>query len=663
MESRKLSVALFAGGRGTSSICASLTQDPNVELTVLVNAYDDGLSTGRLRRFIPGMLGPSDIRKNISRLVNEGEPSGRAIRAFLEYRFPVGIRGEDALRTLESVAKGESASLPVELHSSFHALESGQVLKMTGYIGTFLDYFFAQSKQGVAFDFGDCSFGNLIFSGSYLTKRDFNIAIRLMEELCVPRGRILNLTRGENLVLVGVGADGSLLRDEASIASPQGDTPISEIFLLDNYLSAEDERKLSGKSCSEIASALARYSRNPEINPEAAHVLKEADLIIYGPGTLHSSLLPSYLTDGLSELIAGNSKAEKVFIANVRKDREISHESASSITQKLLFYLNRKGQRAFSAADLVSSCLFQRSKGNENYLEVDASSLPIPESRIRVEDWEVESGFHDGERVWSALISMLNCRGFSLNRKLSIIIPAYNEERFIDELLKKVISVPIGDYRFSKEILVVDDGSTDKTAEIAGRHLEVKVIRLGKNQGKGFAVRRGISESTGQYILIQDGDLEYDPNDYLPMLKTLNESIASSASTGKNQTAVYGSRTLPRINAKAFPLLGRHPKQGVLQWVASILISTWTMLLFRRLITDTLTAYKLYPAEVIRNLKLKTDGFETDHEITAKLIKSGVRILEVPIQYSPRTVQEGKKIGAKDGFIAIWTLLRFRFSD
>jgi glycosyltransferase involved in cell wall biosynthesis len=239
---------------------------------------------------------------------------------------------------------------------------------------------------------------------------------------------------------------------------------------------------------------------------------------------------------------------------------------------------------------------------------------------------------------------------------LSVVIPAYNEAAFIGSLLDKIAAVPTERLGFHKEIIVVNDGSKDNTAEVAQSHSGVRVFTQVPNQGKGKAVQRGIREATGDYILIQDADLEYDPNDYLALLEAL---------TGTKADVVYGSRTLGQRNAQPrwtlFP--GKHADQGVGPWFAGVLLTLWTGLVYGRWITDTLTAYKLYPGPVVKAMKLRTSGFETDHEITAKLIRLGKKIIEVPIAYYPRSREEGKKIRPSDGLIAVWTLLRFRFTD
>jgi dolichol-phosphate mannosyltransferase len=239
---------------------------------------------------------------------------------------------------------------------------------------------------------------------------------------------------------------------------------------------------------------------------------------------------------------------------------------------------------------------------------------------------------------------------------LSIVIPAYNEAAFIGKLLEKIQAVPTESMGFAKEIIVVNDGSKDNTEAIARGFAGVHCFTQVPNQGKGKAVQRGIRESTGDYILIQDADLEYDPNDYLTMLAALRET---------NADVVYGSRVLgQRAGQPKWTLFpGKHPEQGAGPWFAGVLLTLWTALVYRRWITDTLTAYKLYPGPIVKNMKLRTSGFETDHEITAKLVRLGQKIVEAPISYYPRSREEGKKIKPSDGLIAVWTLLRFRFTD
>jgi dolichol-phosphate mannosyltransferase len=237
--------------------------------------------------------------------------------------------------------------------------------------------------------------------------------------------------------------------------------------------------------------------------------------------------------------------------------------------------------------------------------------------------------------------------------KLSIIIPAYNEEKLIGNVLSNVLAVDTEKLGFEKEIIVINDGSTDKTEEIIKRVKHINLINK-SNGGKGSAVKLGIKKATGDFILIQDADMEYYPSDYIEMLKKIGNSMS---------TVVYGSRIKGAIKyytcKKIF--LGKHPKQSFGAYFANILISIFTFLLYGRYISDMLTAYKIYPAFFMKDLKIDTNGFETDHEISAKLIRNKFCIIEVPIKYNPRTKAEGKKISMLDGFIAIKTLFKYRF--
>jgi glycosyltransferase involved in cell wall biosynthesis len=225
---------------------------------------------------------------------------------------------------------------------------------------------------------------------------------------------------------------------------------------------------------------------------------------------------------------------------------------------------------------------------------------------------------------------------------LSIVIPAYNEERFIGTLLGQIQEVDLAALGIAKQIIVVDDCSRDRTAEIAGSFPGVTLKRMPVNGGKGRAVRAGISLATGEYLIIQDADLEYDPNDYVPMLKALLSGQGD---------VVYGSRYLGR---------GRHANQSLAAYIGGRSLSLVAWAFTGRYLTDTVTALKLFHRDQLARITLETSGFELDHEITAKMARRGARFVEVPIHYLPRSREEGKKIGLRDWFIAIRTFARHR---
>ena len=227
---------------------------------------------------------------------------------------------------------------------------------------------------------------------------------------------------------------------------------------------------------------------------------------------------------------------------------------------------------------------------------------------------------------------------------LSVLVPVYNEERTVDELLRRVAAGP---YPYpEKEILIVDDGSTDRTPERlrpwAGRP-GVLLLRHPANRGKGAAVRTALAHARGEFALIQDADLEYDPADYPRLVEPLRRGATD---------VVYGSRYLRpsrRLPWTRFRLAG---------WVLNLLVCG----LYGRRLTDMLTGYKACRTEQLRALDLRAERFDLEAEITAKVCRLGLRLLEVPIAYRPRRRRDGKKIGWRDGWAVVRTLLRERFA-
>ena len=231
-------------------------------------------------------------------------------------------------------------------------------------------------------------------------------------------------------------------------------------------------------------------------------------------------------------------------------------------------------------------------------------------------------------------------------KTLSVIIPSYNEGKTICHILTRVLSVLLP-FEIKKEIVVVDDGSADDTGMLVEsfirEHPEVpiKYVVHDINRGKGMAIRTGIKHITGEYVIIQDADLEYDPHDYSLLLPYLHSGEYS---------VVYGSRFLNRQNRHSYPAF---------YW-GGRLVSFIASLLYGQVLTDEPTCYKMFKSSLLKSIPLDCTGFEFCPEITAKVLKKGYKIKEVAISYTPRSVEDGKKIKWTDGLEAIWVLLKYR---
>lgn len=231
------------------------------------------------------------------------------------------------------------------------------------------------------------------------------------------------------------------------------------------------------------------------------------------------------------------------------------------------------------------------------------------------------------------------------NPKLSLVVPMYNEERFLDDVIQRLVALD-----FNTEILLIDDGSTDSTAQIAAdwadRNANVTLIKRASNGGKGAAVRDGFAASTGEVVVIQDSDLEYDPVNIPELVEPIINGFAD---------VVYGSR-----------LKGGQAQRAYMFWhlLGNKFLSFVTGALFNTTLSDMETGYKAFRGELIRSIELREKDFRIEPEMTAKLCKQpGVRIYEVPIAYYGRTYDEGKKITWRDGILALGALVRYRFSD
>jgi 2-phospho-L-lactate transferase/gluconeogenesis factor (CofD/UPF0052 family) len=663
MAEQSLRVVLFSGGSGTKTITEHFARHPQISLTILINCYDDGHSTGRLRKFIPGMLGPSDVRKNINNLMPATEQCHQALRRLSDRRLPMGAPFESSAQLIESF--GRMAPESAEFSASFEQLTLRQATGFARYCRSFHAYLMQQASIGIWFDFTDCALGNIVFAGCFLEQgRDFN---RTVEELCgyyEISSTLLNITLGENLFLIAEREDGSILRSEADIVEPSAaaGSRISRIALIDERTYRDSIETADDVSDRELRLVVARGEVCPELNPRARQAIENADVIIYGPGTQHSSLLPSYLTRGSGAAITGNVSADKIFIANIHRDADIQADDANDLADKFMDALRRSGTETIEWRKAVTHFFVQHRQEEMSaaaYVPFDPKTFRYPLDTVRVRDWETGEGKHHGGYVFDELQQIVQSRiqisMQPLRHLVSIIVPALNEERTVEEALMSVNALDFGQAGLSKEVILVDGGSTDRTLEIARSVRGVRIFRLPAGEfGRGASLRHGVSQARGNIIVFFPSDNEYRAEDIHPIVSYI---------VSNQFEAVFGTRTVKctDLDAHLRSIYGKSYGIYLLSKYGGILISILTLLLYNRYVTDSLTSVKAFDAKLLRSLDLKSDGVDLDTEIVAKLSRLRKYILEIPVDFSPRTKAQGKKIGVSDGLWAIEALVRYRF--
>ncbi|MEW5914158.1 MAG: glycosyltransferase family 2 protein [Thermodesulfobacteriota bacterium] len=238
---------------------------------------------------------------------------------------------------------------------------------------------------------------------------------------------------------------------------------------------------------------------------------------------------------------------------------------------------------------------------------------------------------------------------------LSVVMPVYNEEAYLEKIVGQVQAVDLGELQ--RELIIVDDCSTDNSPAIMARlegqtapnprakpfERPIRVVRHAVNQGKGAALRSGFAEASGDLIVVQDADLEYDPEDFVKLLRPVLKGRAE---------VVYGSR-----------FTGERRNMFFHHWIGNRFLTLVTNLLYNTTLSDMETCYKLFTRQALAGVTIKSNRFNFEPEITAKILKKKIRIYEVPISYSGREFQEGKKITWRDGLVALWCLIKFRFVD
>lgn len=617
-------VVLFSGGRGASALVTQLLKEPGLDLTIAINGYDDGRSTGAVRRLLGDSLGPSDFRKNASRLAAALRSCSSRLLEILESRLPPVVSDTEAIDRLRAVIAAEPAlAQPLEI-----------VL--------------AEISRRPPFDFSDCAIGNLVFAGIYLLRgRRFNDAVDGYSRLVGLEAQIVNVTSGENAHLVGITSEGQILGSEEEIVDAQDRRRVGEIYLVDRPMTRA-EREGCIKHDDQWREFVRSRASHVTLNPRLAQRLAAADLILYAPGTQHSSLYPSYLTPGLADAIARNLSAIKVLITNLQKDAEIEGASAVDIIERALFYMNRKNASALPAPSLFTHFVVNDPAAHDDlgtYVPVGPiHSLEGPHA-IRVANYEEgASGRHDAMKILSPFIRTLGER--SRRRRLAVVLEAAGS---VTKIAQAVIEMVRGGLEAADVAVTVwSSGEPLPPAFLESLPFEVVQCRSGADLSQELARERP------DFVLLFDASGMYRGEDVA--------ALARHLATG-NFDAVWGSRRLSvrEIDESIRFRYSRSPFLGVASRLGSELLSVTCLALYGRYVTDTLSGLRACRFEDLLALDTPLDHPQLNQYLLAQLLKRKADVLEMPVQFLPMSPRMVKRNTIRDGLTALRVLVQQRW--
>ena len=625
-----LSVVLFSGGRGSGALTRQLVARPGVSLTVAINGYDDGASTGEVRRFLGDSLGPSDFRKNASRLALELKSANPALVELLDARLPDTMAAAEALARLEEIVAART----------FPAVAD--------WLQVFLDEY---RTSGKPFAFGDCSIGNLVFAGAYLQHgRDFNRAVDAYCALLgLPAGLIENVTDGRDAHLVAIDAAGHLLRSEEAIVDVRAQNRIRRIFLIDRPLDGQEASALEAGGAERAAQALDARRPPLRLNPRLAGKIAAADVLVYAPGTQHSSLFPSYMTPGLADAIAANLRAIKLLVTNIQTDAEISGSTAVDLIDRALHYLNLQGERAIPTPVLITHYLMNEPGRAEAAPYVPLGPVDsIEDPRlVRIGNYEDGvSGRHDAPRVLEPFLDALLAE--RRTERMAVLLHDAGSMNKVVQTLLEMVRGGIERLPLQVSVFCLIDGSLDPA--FAAR-LPFTVRTVPGAAAFVDAARAGDFD----YVALFESSGMYRGEDLV--------ALASHLTVGRLD-AVWGSRRLSvRDIHESYRL--RYEKNvvlGAISYAGSHLLSLAYLLLYGRYISDTLSAVRAVRAADALNAGIDLTDKQANQHLLSRLLRRRADILELPVQFVPLSPEKVKRTSAFEGLQALLTIVGQRFT-
>jgi 2-phospho-L-lactate transferase/gluconeogenesis factor (CofD/UPF0052 family) len=646
---RQLKVILFSGGRGSGVLTRQLVSNPAISLTIAINGYDDGASTGEVRRLLRDSLGPSDFRKNASRLATELQSCAPALIELLDLRLPAGASGEDARRAVAAVS-GDPAPETDHIRVLADRIEPQVRARIADALKQFS---VVLAQTGEPFSFSDCSLGNLVFAGIYLEcAREFNRAVDEYSALVgLPPGLIDNVTDGTNAWLVGIDTAGRLLATEEEMVDARRPHQVRDIFLIDRPLGAP-ERAAIEASPAAATQLLQDRTVSPALNPRLAARIGAADLIIYAPGTQHSSLFPSYLTPGLSAAIAANLTAIKLLMTNIQSDAEITGSNAVDIIDRAVFYLKEKGRVAFPTPCLITHYLLNdpgREDATTPYVPLGPLDSIEDPRLVRIGNYEEGvTGRHDAARVLAPFLDAMLSE--ERRKRVAVLLhDAGSANKVVQTMLEMVRG---GVDRQPLDVTVFFAGAEPLDTSFTAR-LPFAVTRLPGGDSTFAQAARG----TGfDYVALFESSGMYRGEDLV--------ALTSQLAVGRLD-AVWGSRRLSvRDIQESYRL--RYRKNvllGAISYAGSHALSLAYLFLYGRYISDTLSAVRAVRAADAFDPAIDLTHKRANHLLLSGLLRRKAEILEIPVQFFPISPERVKRTSPLEGLQALATIVWRRLAS
>jgi len=637
-----LRVVLFSGGRGSGALATALVRTPGVALTIAINGYDDGASTGEVRRFLGDALGPSDFRKNASRLASALGSCDPALVRLLDRRLPDGATASDVETLVRELAAPDDGE-------EFGSIPRDARVRVADRLQAFVR---AHAQSDRSFRYDDCAVGNLVFAGAYLLcGRRFNGAVDDYADLVgLATGLIENVTDGTNAFLVAVERNGRVLGSEADIVDATQRNAIEDIFLVARPLGPAECAALAASGPGEAARRLGELAVATPLNSRLLDPIARADLLIYAPGTQHSSLFPSYLTPGLAPAIAANLEAIKLLITNIQTDAEIAGSSAVDLVGRAVHYLKEKGRLGTPTPALVTHFLMNDPRGAEPpvpYVPLGRLDTLQDPRLVRVGQYEEgATGRHDAVKVLAPFIRAVLDRRKQRRRVAVVLYDAGSVDKIALTLIEMVRG---GIADLGLDVTVFCESPTPLDAAFV-RTLPFAVHEVDATPSKADGKLRDQLKAGGyEYVVLFESSGMYNGED-IPWL--------ASHLTGRLD-AVWGSRRLSvRDIQESLRVKYRH--RALLRaasQVGSYALSLSYLALYGRYVSDTLSGARAVRVDDACSIGLPLTHKRANQELLSRLLRRKAEMFEVPVHFYSVSPDHAKRTTVIDGLQSIGSIV------